>query len=99
MRAVVHRDLDHRRPPGLGDRGGDPIPVGGDGHQAGGRQVARRFEPPEQRGERPEAILERLVHRHDPGRRQREELAAAVADHRVGHQAQPEQELIQSPLR
>ena len=61
-------------------------------------QVAGCFEAAKDRAEPAELLLEGAVGREDPRRGEGQQLAAAVADHRVGPQLEPGQELIHGPL-
>ena len=96
VRAVVHRDLDQAAD--LGDGRLDPGPVRPDRGEAGRREGARGFEAGEDRGELAEPVLECAVGFEDPAGREGEELAAAVAEHGAGLDAEVPEQLVQAAL-
>ena len=99
VRAVVDRDGDlvrHRRPgrpPRRGRRSAATATSRAAGTSAGRLQAA------EDRAQPAELPLELPVRPQHARRRQGQELAAAVAGHRVGLQAEPGQHLVERPLR
>ena len=73
--------------------------MGRHGHQASRGQVAGRLEAAHDRPEPAELAFERSIGLEDTAGGKRQDLAAAVAEHRVGTQAQPGQYLVKPIVR
>ena len=97
MRAVVHCH-GHFACTQPATEGLHASAIGRHGNQSSLGQVARRLEPAHDRTQSAQLALELSVSGEDTRGCQREQLAATVAQHRVGLQAQAEEHLIQGPL-
>ena len=76
----------------------DAVAVRRHGDQSRRGQVARRLETAHDRPEPAQLALERPIGLENARGGQGQDLAAAMAEHRVGPQAQPGQHLVQGPL-
>ena len=99
VRAVVHRDVDTARRQRRGR-----APRRGLGRSATATRRAAGKSPDDSKPRkiapsRPSLLLERPIGLEDTRGGQGQHLAAAVAEHGVGLQAQPGQDLVQGPLR